>query len=262
MHSVCAIHGGFSNHVRWLMLLSKEYNGVLNSSGFIIQRETFPSKGIDKKEYILKYIYNNLRTCFNWLMFEHIFNTKIDTVIPNCHSMASHMKSYYKDVNKTILVRCDNIFGVGKWLKFTPWTILELKKKNALPIRANLLFNQADEVNNSYIPKKDDHTILKCYSKTLYNDLLDEEFYNNMVNFFKISNEYESAKAIHSAWYNLQIKAKQDFLNWLYHAEYPEFPWEGHWMQSSLQDTKKKITYEDFEFMRDYLKTFYEGTNA
>lgn len=263
MHSVCAVHGGFSHHARWLMLLSNEYNSdLLNSKGYIVQNAAFPTSSKDKADFILTHIYNNNRTCFNWLAYEYMQATALCKIIESCHQMASHYKTNYNNIKKTLLLRCDNNFANEKWFKFTPWIIIEMRNKNTLPEDYKTIFKFLDVENGLFVPKRNDHKIFESRSELLYNEVLDVNFYQSMTDFFEISCDYDSAKKIHNAWYNRQLAAKKDFFDWLYNAEYPNFPWYGQWMQTSLKNSKKVITQEEYEFCKNYLKKLYEEQNA
>jgi hypothetical protein len=120
-------------------------------------------------------------------------------------------------------------------------------------------FKASDERNSFYKPK-DDHKIFSCRSETLYDPILDRSYYNNIINFLNISDEYDNAQKIHTMWYGLHQKARTDFIEWLLNSEYPDFPWDSHYFNYVLQG--KKMPIEDYNMIKKYAKKIYGIENA
>ena len=255
MHSVCAINGGFSNHVRWLMLLSNEYNGQINTKGFVIRNSAYPIDTLGKVEFIKKFIYPDNRNFYNWIRYELMLKDQLETIIMVAQVMGKHKNPFY-NVDKTILLRSSGEFCTEKFMKLHPHYVLELKQENKFDGLNSVIgfLDGMDSNNGSFIPKEG-HKILTCYSETLYNELLDKEFYENMVNFFNISNEYEHAKDIHRTWYKCHIRARKECIDWITNSSYPDYPWDSHYLNRILKGSKLSI--EDYTLIKDTLKQTY-----
>jgi hypothetical protein len=179
----------------------------------------------------------------------------LEKIIMVAQMMTKHKNPKYQ-IDKTILLRADGKFCTEKFMKLHPHYILELKNENKfidLESVSNFL-NGLDNNNGSFVPKEG-HKILTCRSETLYNEVLDREFYENMVNFFSISNEYEHAKEIHKAWYSCHINAKIECINWIKDSEYPDFPWDSHYLNNIKNG---KLSLEDYTSIKETLKQTYE----
>lgn len=255
MHSVCAIPGAFSNHVRWLMLLSNEYNSDrLNSKGFIISGKSFPLTSTEKVEFIREHVYPNSRKFYNWLRYESLLRDKLDTSVLCTHHMTKHNNPNLS-VSKTILLRAGHMFCVEKYVKLHPFFILDNRKHNMSTDETMYnFFKAADEKNSIYVPK-DNHRIFSCRSEAFYDPILNKEYYDDIIDFLEISNEYEQAQQIHTMWYNLHQQAKSDCIDWLLNSEYPNFPWDSHYFNYVLQG--RNMPLEDYNMIKKYAKKIY-----
>lgn len=256
MHSVCARAGGFRHHTRFLLLLSENYNDVnlLNKKGFLIEKDLFPALAKDKVDFIKKYVYPDTRTCFNWNTYEQIFMIPLERVLSTHHTLSTVPVTKEKEY-KTVFLHHEHLFTLDKYIKFGPNVILDHKNKGngrSLYDVFESFLEFLDSTNHNFVPK-DSHKILHIDGKLLYNELLDEAVYNRMVEFFNITNEYEHACEVHKTWYNLQVKAKKDCIDWVINSKYPDFPWKNF-----MYERKLKLSVEDFELVKNYLKKVYE----
>lgn len=259
-HSICAPHGGFMNHFRWLMLLSQDYNNetFLNSESFILPNKKFPLSANDKVDFLLNYIYPQSRKFFNWLNFEYAFALKLHQVI-YIHHRLSRLKQDNLKTDKVIILNAGANFLIDKFFKFNPIFILEFKNKNPINYSIKLFFDNITKDNNDcHLPES--INVLKLNGEILYNELLDEEMYNDAITFFNISNEYYYANILHAAWFNLQTQAKKDCIDWVLNSTYNNFPWDHYYTKN--YNNGKKLSEQDFNLIRNYLKEIYTNQNG
>jgi hypothetical protein len=55
-----------------------------------------------------------------------------------------------------------------------------------------------------------DYKILNA--EILFDEVLDYNFYKSVIDFFKLDNNYNSAKIIHSEWYKGQKRSESEFV--------------------------------------------------
>jgi hypothetical protein len=179
----------------------------------------------------------------------------LEKIIMVTQMMIRHKNPIY-NIDKTILLRASGEFCMEKFLKLHPHYILELQNEGKYMDLESVssFLDKLDSNNGSFVPKEG-HKILTCDSETLYNEILDREFYENMVNFFNISNEYEHAKDVHKAWYNCHINAKKECIDWINNSSYPDYPWNTHYLSRILKNGKLSI--EDYTMIKEALKQTY-----
>lgn len=218
-HSIAASLGIFKNHMRWLLLLSNHYNGILNEPNFLLDGRIFPKNPNEKLDFIKEIVYPSTRTATNWLDFEWSYRQKLDNIMFIEHCIEVVKKNVNTMGPHKILAMTATpkqcMFG---YMKFDPY----LHKRS--PIEFLVKMTKEQQTMKRYKAEENEEVIL-VDAFQLYNETLNEEFYNTIVNFFMIDNQYDTAKKLHSVWFNLQEASRKHAYQLINDAEYPEFPW-------------------------------------
>ena len=212
MDSVCGPIGGFTQHVRWLLLMSSNYNSLekLNYTSALVYGKRFPLKPADKVKFIKEFIYPEERKCFNWLDEKYMYREQLDKTLLHTHDLEK-VKN-----NPTVLIVMDPLFSYNFYLKFVPgigWDKEDFIKQVDKQNKEILEFNK-------HYP----NTIVIDTEK-LYSPTLDRKTYEDMINFLSIENVYEHAQAIHEMWYNLRKGSEEEIINYALNSKFPDYPW-------------------------------------
>jgi hypothetical protein len=192
---ICAPCGGLMNHVRWLILLSPEFKWGIS----------------EKMHFISNIVYPERRSSFVWLSHEYLFRElpHIQKLVTVNHSIDACMTI---GTPKKVLVLVPNPdLSYKHYLKFNP-ALNGLVKQATLDQTITL-----DDIKRSYriaISNDNDRNKLQSaisndiltlnIDKLYTNRELDIDIYSTIVDFFDISNQYESANLIHNKWFDLQ----------------------------------------------------------
>lgn len=181
IHCIYAPIGGYMNHLRWLLLMSSDY-------------QFFPNEL--KLKFIQSLVYDSNRTCFNWLNYEWELRTKklITESIQVTHDL--DVIKNIQGPKKIIGLSMDPYNALYHYFKFNP--VLNLMGEEGF-LNSVLLHN------NSLSSLTEDALILPADS--LSNEILDQKFYNKVVEFLNIENSYELANFVHKLWYDLNNKS-------------------------------------------------------
>ena len=192
LYVIYAPLGAFGNHVRWLALLDDEYK-IKFSDGALLQSVE------DKLEYIQNNVYNDKRTHHNWLKYEWTWRIQLNNMLKITHDMSDMF-----DGLKTIGLTMDPELSHRCYRKFNP-NLNGLSKDDFLKMtsKINKMSNFASQCIDTF----------KCLdSSVLYQEALDKEFYQQLIEFFNLESKYEQAQEIHKSWFRLHQKAEQEFL--------------------------------------------------
>jgi hypothetical protein len=198
--SICSPVGGFGNHLRWLLLLSPEFNIEIMK--------------INNKKFILNsLIYNKHRTCFNWIHTEWKYRKSLRNHIDFDHNIENVYDA--TTTNKIVVMTVKPKYALKHYLKFNPLI-------NDHTIKSFLKHVAKDNKCNTEFRVIQNGKTLVIDANKLYNAVLDKELYESTVNFFEIGNVYEQANDVHKLWYELNQQANKDVLDtaneWKYSA--------------------------------------------
>jgi hypothetical protein len=241
--NICSPIGGFGNHVRWLVLLDPQYSFLINS-GFLTQEAYQFQKGSEWPDYteylnlnfincsenvkaeilhaksdsdtypeILKFdtqfskikafenqIYPEFRTWHNWLTMELKFRYHLDDFLTFRHNYSDLPDPAM--IQKTLILTTDPDLAYRCYVKFN--IILNFKSPGYFKKQIQLT-----NLNNSLI---NEENIKICCSDVLFNHTLDKNFYNELVDWFGLSDLYNEANYIHGLWFAGQQRAEQDIV--------------------------------------------------
>jgi hypothetical protein len=221
VHSIAASLGIFKNHVRWLLMLSDYYNGKINEVDFLKPDEVFPSDPSEKVDFLLHNVYPLERDCLNWLDYEWTFRENINQIMYIEHNI---------DTIKKIVVTTDEhrILGMYALPKQCMWGYMKFDPllHNRSPIEFLVKMTKEQQELKRYVCKENEKLLLVDAFR-LQKPVLDKEFYDSVVLFFDVDNQYEHANRLHERWYQLQQRAKTQAYNIMKSAIYPEFAWRG-----------------------------------
>ena len=206
-YGICAPIGGFGNHVRWLALLDPcfqfeatpmaepRFKNILDSSRHI--------KFLDadsKLESFRTQIYSPSRSWANWLWMEFLYREDLDQVL-----VFDHRKDNIEDVDKNLVLTVDPELALYCYFKLnsnlnhcTP----EIFKEQSLWFARNAVRNSANHQENKLMSVN-----------SLYQPTLDRTFYNNMIEWFGLSDCYDLANQVHALWFDAHQRAEQQFVS-------------------------------------------------
>lgn len=186
-YSICGPFGSHGEHLRWLLLLSKEFKILYY-------------KNEQKNDFYNTYVYPEHRTCFNWLNFEFVYKERLDKII---HLSREIIKT--EGSHKIISINVDPMYSYNNYLKFNPG-LNTLTKEEFVSSMDNLVKN-----NTSYICNNNEE-IFTIDGLKLDTPDLDKNLYNDLINFYEIEDAYDLANFWHKTWYRLHQKAKKQLL--------------------------------------------------
>ena len=189
MFSVIAPTGGFGNHLRLLLILSKEFEWNFCETSSIE----------DKISFIEKNVYPNSRSWQNWLETEWLFRNNFNKILLFSHDL----KSILNNENKSILLTSSPELCLYAYLKFN----------SNLNNRSFKQFKEEITTHNKFIQNtlsKNKEKFLTLNSDILFTEQLNKEFYDACIDFFNIENQFENAQHVHKIWFNLHLKAEKE----------------------------------------------------
>ena len=182
-YGVCSPVGGYGNHLRWLLYLSKEFQ---------------PIAMLDKVKFIECNVYSQSRTYSNWLQYEWRYRKKLDKII-----MFSHHIEDILSPNKVVILTMRPKYAYRTYVKFNP-------KINGHTVKSFMRQVERDNLSNTSFRNKGAETIV-IDASLLYTSVLDKQVYDNVVSFMGVENVYDTANTIHKLWYDLHVKAVLEY---------------------------------------------------
>lgn len=216
--------GGFVNHVGWLIFsnskfdstlirrkITKEHYNFIKGSSWpawekledqnyinehvdkLIIKELSEFQLIDKKinnkiSFILDNVYCNKRNLSNWLTYEFKYREFLKNItighftnnVANCYNIFCYIDP---DVAyKYYSIMLDRTLDQDKFFK-------EIKEYNVLV---------KEKINR-------EENILVLNNNLLNKEILDHDYYNQLINFLNLNDDYEQAKIVHKAWMSCRI---------------------------------------------------------
>jgi hypothetical protein len=191
IYMIYAPIGGFGNHIRWLLLLDKNYKLELDGQTLVSTE--------DKVKFITTTVYPTNRTYDNWLDYEFNWRRKLDTVLKFTHDMTD-----FFDNMSSIAVTIDPDLAFRCYKKFNPSLNGQSKENFLKQIRKqNFMCQFANDALDNVI----------CIDATkLFQPTLNKEIYNRVIEFFDLDSNFDDANTIHQVWYSLHINAENQWL--------------------------------------------------
>jgi hypothetical protein len=201
--AVVAPIGGFGNHLRWLMLLDKQF------SLMDIARHQKNIRNIDvlenKVEFIKINIYPVTRSWHNWLKHEWGFRVQLENQISFSHyEVTEDFATISESDRKTIALVTDPDLAYRGYVKFNTST----NGRGMAGFKHEVIsFNR----KVTELAKTNKNIRLLDGAK-LFQDTLDQNLYNSAAEWFQAGNNYTQANDIHQIWYSLHKKAEKEIL--------------------------------------------------
>jgi len=206
--------GGFGNHIRWLMLLDDRYQldikladpqseGLVNNRKHLENYKSYDFVSAESKlEFIKIHVYPNNRTWHNWLVFEWKYREQLQEILPIDHSYDFKQhgpleKELYLTITPDLAVNC--------YLKFNS------NLNNTSPELMKKLIANFNHLVRRYCLKFSKNS-LSLNVDILFNETLDQELYQQIINFFGLNYNYDLANQVHKLWYNLHRKAEKEII--------------------------------------------------
>jgi len=181
--------GAAGNHIRWLLFLDDKFPNPFNC---------------DKMQFIKKNVYCEERSWNNWLQYEWKYRDHLNPVIE-----ISHVKWDWERVPE------------GKQLYLT-FNDVDLPYNHYLHINLGLNCADPEHLKNFYQEWINEFEIIKqrihefpnkkiVHSDTIFQGTLSRELYQDIVNFYGFSDNYESANLVHQWYTACRKKSLEDF---------------------------------------------------
>ena len=156
---------------------------------------------LDKVKFIEDFVYPKNRTYSNWLQYEWRYRKKIDQVIRFSHNIEDITDMSVP--NKILILTMRPKYAYRTYVKFNP-------KLNGHTVKSFMRQVEQDNLSNTSFKNEGMQTIV-FDAGLLYNSVLDEQVYNNIISFMGIENVYNTANAVHKLWYDLHTKAVLEY---------------------------------------------------
>lgn len=193
------------NHVRWLLFLDAKC------------KNSYGGNSIEEKfNFIKENVYRSERTWYNWLAVEWSYRTDIDNFI-NC---VHENYAWEENPNKELyLVYKDHDLPLKHYYHIN----LGLNSANPQQTKINsnkwleeikILSNNIDNFKNKKI----------VFADSIFNKVLPEELYEEIIYFFELDNHYEYAKMVHDVYYECRKRSAREFYEYFVNGnEFKEY---------------------------------------
>jgi hypothetical protein len=194
--------GGFANHVRWLILLSPEFQFTvtpLKEPKFRNIVDTtkhldFTTQDNKLTEFQNK-IYSQDRSWYNWLIKEWDYRDELNTIIPLSHNEDAPAGS------KILLITVDPDLAFRAYLKLNSHLNHRTPEEFKKELKNKDFTSFKNKINAKIIS-----------STVLYQPTLDYNFYCELIAWFNLKNCYEQACLVHKMWFDCHERTKQEFI--------------------------------------------------
>jgi len=203
---VCAPIGGFGNHVRWLALLDPVFQFELTPlTEPRFKKIPDPTRHIkfsnadSKLESFRTQIYSPGRSWHNWIWMEFLYREDLDEVLE-----FNHRGPYIENVIKNLILTVDPELALRSYLKLN---------SNLNQCTPEVFKQQTTQFNLGTEGQNLENKIINV--DCLYQPILDRTFYNNMIEWFELSDCYDLANQVHGLWYNAHERTEQEFVEYV-----------------------------------------------
>lgn len=202
---ICAPVGGFGNHVRWLALLDPCFQFDLTPLAEprfkkipdLSRRINFLDAD-SKLESFCTQIYSPKRSWNNWLWTEWLYRDDLDSVL-----VFNHYDDHVDSIDKSLVLTVDPDLALLQYFK------LNSNLNHRTPGQFKQTVQQFN--NNAYAHAKKKTINVDC----LYRPTLDRGFYNNMIEWFELSDCYYLANRVHEFWFAAHERAQKEFVEYV-----------------------------------------------
>lgn len=192
------------NHLRWLMYFDKSFDKMHLAS----------DKSPDHKlKFIESRVYTKERSWYNWLEFESKHRRKYDYIIELDHE---HYLYKHKKNTKTIVMTFnDYTESIIRFILF-----FDLGNMSMHDILTHQFIQHYDSHIKSQKFSPNEKVIT---SDVIWEDVLDKNFYYDIIDFWELEDHYDYAAKVHTLWINCQKQALTQFIETCKNDEYINF---------------------------------------
>ena len=228
--------GGFINHIRWLILLDPMFSFNLHTDNLEkyneIKGTNWPSyqdyvdknltqvpdsaknEMYDMDSYLLEFdnmetklnsithkIYPESRTWHNWLIFEWRYRHRLGDFVGVCNGREidkispTDTKHMLITIEPELAYRCYLKFNSSLNLGTADWFKQDVKDHIKKYQNLNLQYSKI------------------IASDILYSSVLDKNFYNELIRWFDLEDNYNQASYVHQLWFKAHLRAEKEFVN-------------------------------------------------
>jgi hypothetical protein len=240
------------------MFLSEKFTDLetINSVGFFYPKKRFPLYSKDRVNFIEEFIFNEKRDFYNWIHMEDEIKLSINKIFYSVHTTDAFLKHNNKQIftlliDTEIELACKHYFKLHPFWAGHPWA----RKGKEIFINE---INECLQKNKNYTPV-DNERILHSSSDTLLNkDVLDNVFYDQLVTFLELDNQYQNACHVFDLWKECNMRAEKNIVNFFINNPASTFAWTGY--EKSFFNSGKYTTDDWFE-MKKIALDYYARSN-
>jgi hypothetical protein len=152
-------------------------------------------------------VYPTTRTWQNWLWYEWLFRTQLDTIIPIFHE-TNQLQNFNHAPYKIIICTIDPNLALKMYMKLN-------SNLNNLPINTFLSkIEESNNINSKFHQEQSNRSIL-IKVDNLFNPILDQSIYDTIVDFTNFDYLYDECQPIHNRWFNLHKKSEKEFVEYI-----------------------------------------------
>lgn len=197
--------GSGGNHVRWLLFLDSTFRSDLCDN-------TVEAK----LNFIKNNVYNSIRSWQNWLTFEWKFRNKLDHVVSPSHNHHVELDNNHKELFLTVN---------------DPYPFLTHYRHINLGSNSQTIETLVDNFKNVWQKelewvKESTIGILNkkiIYADTLHDRILTKDFYQTIIDYYQIDNNYEYACELQEMYYQCRLNSQKDFYNYFTSRDFSNY---------------------------------------
>jgi hypothetical protein len=198
--NIIAPIGGYGNHVRWLVSLDPTFTLNLTPPSL----ENFVLTNVEEKiNFIQDRIYFPERSWHNWLEVEWRYREGMHNSIPFGHSYVE-----LRNTEPTLILTIEPELAYRSYLKFNS----NLNNRSRDRFFRDIVEENTNNIQFAHSDSTVNYTTVLS-SDILFQPMLDKEFYNKLISFFGLQDQYEQANHIHQLWYCCHRQAEQEFVH-------------------------------------------------
>jgi len=208
MPAISAPWGGGMNHVRWMVLLDQKYfksNNIFSSASLD-----------DKVNFISKQVYGKNKTWNTWIHLEDQLRMRVGELMPCFHQMWD-WRVRHNEYKKILFLRfndpqklVDHYFHINLAMNsLTPGQFLQDINQWQLELDAI----QAENLPNVKI----------LVSDTVHQDILDPNWYQELMDWFGCDNNYKHVAQIHHLYHQRRRQSALEFHNYFTGNEFHQY---------------------------------------
>jgi hypothetical protein len=196
--------GAGGNHLRWLLFLDPQYKDPFNN--YVTPKL--------KAKFITEHVYGAGRTWNTWLQREWHHRPMLDSQMNINHN--------FNDWARLTDQRTLFLLFLDYELPLQHYFHMNLSLNSTTPDQLREKFAQRHSMTQ-HIQQEHCKNFGFVYGDSVFDPVLDPDFYQQLVEFFGFSNLYVHAAQVHQAYYQCRVQSAQDFCKYFTSTEFHKY---------------------------------------